>query len=118
MSLNFGLVPIYWASYTNEYTETKPKINPEDPNEPYETGYRDTYLPFSGVIADEDKYKEMHAKFFAGGPKLKFVSSDKYVGSLPGYLFYMGPKGLGYYIDSYIMRHVYYRSTQHPTMYS
>ena len=107
MSINFG---IYWVSGTPEYTQlTPPKINSDDPNEPFETGYREQYQPFPDHIIDEEKYKELHAKFFADGPKLKFVASDKFVGSLPGYLFYMGPKGLGYYIDSYIMRHVYYR---------
>jgi hypothetical protein len=106
MSINFG---IYWTSNTDNYT--KLKINSEDPNEPFESGYREPhqYQPFPDHIIDEDKFKEMHANFFADGPKLKFVASDKFVGSLPGYLFYMGPKGLGYYIDHYIMRHVYYR---------
>jgi hypothetical protein len=105
--LNFG---IYWASNTQEYTElVKPKINSDDPNEPFETGHRDLYQPFPERIIDEEKYKEMHTKMFADGPKLKFVASDKFVRSLPGYLFYMGPKGLGYYIDHYIMRHVYHR---------
>jgi len=108
MSITFA---VYWASSTNDHTVIKPKINSNDPNEPFETGYREPhqYLPFSEHIIDENKYKEMHIKFFTDGPKLKFVASDKYVGSLPGYLYYMGPKGLGYYIDSYIMRHVYYK---------
>lgn len=99
---------IIWTSGTNDHTVI---INSADPNELYETGYREPhqYLPFPEYIIDEEKYKKLHAQFFATGPKLKFVASDKFVGSLPGYLFYMGPKGLGYYIDSFIMRHVYYK---------
>lgn len=100
---------VNWVCHTNEYTDLTPKINPEDPNEPFETGYRDVHLPFPDSIIDEYRYKQMHAQFFANGPRLKFMPNDKFVGSMPGYLFYMGPKGLGYYIDHYIMRHVYYR---------
>ena len=45
---------------------------------------------------------------FSDGPKLKFVASDKFVASLYGYVFQMGPKGLGYYIDPIIMKYVFY----------
>lgn len=30
---------------------------------------------------------------------IKFIPSDKYIGSKLGYLFYMGDNGLGYYLD-------------------
>jgi hypothetical protein len=105
MSINFG---IYWASNTGEYSS--PQINSDDPNEPFEKGYRDTYQPFPDSHPEEQKYKELHLKLFADGPKLKFVASDKFVGPLFGYVFYMGPKGLGYYIDPLIMRHVFYKN--------
>ena len=101
---------IFWVSHTDEYTVLQKTINSDDPNEPYETGYRDTYMPFPDNVNNSEFYKEMHQKLFAGGPKLKFIPSDKFVGSLFGYLFYMGPKGLGYYIDHLIMNHVFYKS--------
>ncbi len=106
MSLNFG---IYWASKTEGYSSVERVINSDDPNELFETGYRKTYRPFPDQHPDDLKFKEIHQKFFADGPKLKFVPTDKSAGSLYGYLFYMGDKGLGYYIDHLIMRHVYYK---------
>ncbi len=109
MSLNFG---IYWANPALEYA-SMPSLNhiidSDNPNELFETGYREIYKPFPNEHRDDLKYKEMHQKLFADGPKLKFVASDKFVGSMYGYLYYMGDKGLGYYIDHLIMRHVYYR---------
>ncbi len=106
MSINLG---IYWASNTENYSISERVINSDDPNELFETGYRNSYLPFPDENPDDEKFKEIHRNIFADGPKLKFVPSDKFIGSIYGYLFYMGDKGLGYYIDHLIMRHVYYR---------
>jgi hypothetical protein len=106
MSLNFG---IYWASATEGYSIPEHTIDSDDPNELYETGYRKIYKPFPDQHPDDQKFKEMHKKFFADGPKLKFIPSEKPTGSLYGYLYYMGDKGVGYYIDHLIMRHVYYK---------
>lgn len=100
---------IHWTPSTENFTVFTPIINPDDPNEPYETGYRNIYSPFPNYIIDEHKYLELHKILFADGPRLKFVKSDKFVGSLPGYVFYMGFKGLGYYIDPYVIRHVYFK---------
>jgi hypothetical protein len=125
MSINFG---IYWLSRTHECTLQEPiqepiqepmqelqilqsrQINSDDPNELFETGFRNNTNPFPETIPDEEKYKLLHQKLFTNGPKLKFVASDKFVGSLFGYVFYMGNKGLGYYLDPLIMRHVFFKS--------
>jgi len=106
MSLNFG---IYWASKTEEYSVPEQIIDSDDPNEPRETGYRRMYKPFPDEHPEDHKFKEIHQIFFSTGPKLKFIPSDIFIGSQYGYLYYMGDKGLGYYIDPLIMRHVYYR---------
>jgi len=74
----------------------------------YESGFRSSRIPFPDTIIDEDKYKLMHLKLFADGPKLKYFRAKEFVGSLFGYVFYNGPQGLGYHIDPLIMRHVYY----------
>lgn len=111
MSMNMGLAQIFWNNHTNEYSPPLPSviINSEDPNEPYETGHRNNHLPFPEIVIDEEKYKEMCKQFFSDGPKLKFIPSEKFINSIFGYIFQMGPKGLGYYIDPFIMRHVIYR---------
>ncbi len=103
MSLNFG---IYWVSGTNEYSTLA--IDSNDPDEPYESGYRNTYRPFPDEHPNDQEYKEIYKKMFSDGPKLKFIQSDTFTGSLYGYIFQMGKKGLGYYIDPLVMRHVYY----------
>lgn len=104
--MNFA---IYWTSRTDECTPLQREINSDDPNERFETGFRTNQLPFPEPPPDSEKFRSMHSKLFADGPKLKFVASDKFVGSLFGYVFYQGEKGLGYYIDPGIMRHVFYK---------
>lgn len=33
---------------------------------------------------------------------VKFIPSDKFNGSISGYIFQMGQQGLGYYLDNYL----------------
>ena len=106
MSVNFG---IYWASGTEAYSRFSEPINSDDPNELFETGTRQINQLFPDYISDDEKFKQIHQKMFADGPKLKFVRSDSYIGPLFGYIFQIGSKGLGYYIDPLVMRHVYYK---------
>jgi len=103
---------IYWTPGTDECTYLEPLSVPVPvsvPNEEFETGFRANQIPFPEPPPDDEKFRAMHSKLFADGPKLKFVASDKFVGPLFGYVFKMGEKGLGYYIDSYIMRYVFYK---------
>jgi hypothetical protein len=106
MSINLG---IYWVSKTNECIVLRPEIDSDDPNEPFEAGYRKTYVPFPNSHPDDQKFFGVHQKMFSDGPKLKFIASDKFTGSLYGYIYQMGPKGVGYYIDPLVMRHVFYK---------
>ena len=48
---------IFWSGFTNDCTKL---INPDDPNEPFETGFRSTYLPLLDQLPDDEKYRQMH----------------------------------------------------------
>jgi hypothetical protein len=74
MSLSFG---IYWASNTVHYSMLQNEINSNP----------DLGSSNQKNISDSSKSD-------------KFIASAKFVGSLSGYIFQMGPNGLGYYIDS------------------
>ena len=107
---------IVWTSYTNDHSGSWPNnsistigsasVVVVDPR--YESGFRPTYQPFPNRFSCDQKYKEIHQRLFADGPKLKFVPSEKFAGPLFGYVFYSGQEGLGYYIDPMVMRYVYY----------
>jgi len=104
-----------WPSCTSEYSQilnSQILINSDDPNEQFETGYRnggrnrgasDPTLSYPTL----SYYKDNFTTLFADGPKLKFIASNSFTGSIFGYVFYKGDKGLGYYIDPLIMKHVY-----------
>lgn len=77
---------IKWRHGTNQCSVG---INPNDANELLEVG-----------SSFEDNY--VNRRFFENGPKYKFISSSAFIGSKYGYIFQMGPKGLGYYIDTVI----------------
>ena len=73
----------------------------------WETGWRANPLPRTEEHPQDAEFKQIRDDFFREGPKLKFVRSDTFVGSLPGYEIYLrGELGLGYYIDPLIMRQV------------
>ncbi len=101
MSINFG---IYWMSTTEEYTKV---IDSENPDEIWETGIRGNYKSFIDYNPDDPKFKLIYQKMKF--PKLKFVSSDKFLGFLEGYVFQIGEKGLGYYMDPLLIRQIIYR---------
>ena len=78
-------------------------------NDPrYETGWRENPMPRPDSHPQDSEFKQIHQQFFSDGPKLKFVPSQTFAGPLPGYVFYLGQFGIGYYIDPLIMRQVIY----------
>lgn len=87
-----------------------PKVmNSEDPNEPMENGIRTNCVPYTYYLPDDEKYFMIRKRMFSNGPKPKFIQRDRFTGSLEGYIFQMGPKGLGYYIDPYVIRHIIHK---------
>jgi len=75
----------------------------------WETGWREHPLPRPDSLEQDIEFKQIKNSFFQDGPKLKFISSPTFISSMPGYVFYLGPSGLGYYIDPLIIREVMYQ---------
>lgn len=59
-------------------------------------------------LFEKEKYRAIHRNLFSDGPKPVFIQSDIFTGSIYGYVYYYGLHGLGYYIDPYVMLHVYW----------
>jgi hypothetical protein len=100
MDLELGIV---WAIPT-EFASIL--ISSNDPR--YETGFRQNLLPYPDSHPQDEMFREMKNALFKDGPKLKFIPSHIYSGSISGYVFYLGEFGLGYYIDPIIMRQIIY----------
>jgi hypothetical protein len=98
---------ISWISNTDYYSLVESSQLVKN-NDEYESGKRDFIVPYPDYHPDDARYKMISKQFFASGPKIKFIKTDKYIGYYPGYIFQRGDKGVGYYIDPLIIRQIIY----------